>query len=444
MATHRLSALWSIVAAGVLILIALPSAHAVPSYARQTGQQCIACHVSFPELTPYGRYFKLTGYTIGQRQNLPFAMMAQAGVTKTQDNGPDNDVTPHDGNAVFSGASVFLAGKANDHIGAFVQWSYDNVEHHSALDNADIRIVGKYEGAGAKEPDLIYGATLHNNPTMQDVWNSTPAFGFPYTSSSTAVTPTVSTLIDGGLAQQVAGIGGYFFWKKAIYGELSFYRTADGAFSALRAGQDTATPGGVSRLDGYNPYWRLAYNHEWGPNSLMVGTYGMIVKKYPDNTVADTATDKFTDTALDAQYQYITDPHTFTAQTTYIHERQNWDASFPTGGIGAGPTPSLASTNLDTFKAKGTYYYQRKYGATLAYVSTTGTEDPALYSFSPTGSPDSAAYVAELNYLPLQNVRVMLQYTDYKKFDGASTNYDGNGRNAKDNNTLFLNLWVAF
>ena len=41
-------------------------ANAVPSFARQTGQECIACHVSFPELTPYGRYFKLTGYTIGK------------------------------------------------------------------------------------------------------------------------------------------------------------------------------------------------------------------------------------------------------------------------------------------------------------------------------------------------------------------------------------------
>ena len=444
MATHRLSSLWLIVAAGVLGLISPPSAQAVPSYARQTGQQCIACHVSFPELTPYGRYFKLTGYTIGQRQSLPFAMMGQASVTKTQNNGPDNDVTARDGNPVFSGASVFLAGKATDNIGAFVQWSYDHQEGHSALDNADIRIVGKYSGAGAKEPDLIYGATLHNNPTVQDVWNSTPAFGYPYTSSSLAVAPSVSTLIDGGLAQQVAGMGGYFFWKKAIYGELSFYRTADGAFSALRAGQDTATAGGVSRLSGYNPYWRLAYNHEWGPNSVMVGTYGMIVKKLPDNTIPDTATDKFTDTALDAQYQYITDPHTFTAQATYIHEKQDWDASFPTGGIGAGPTPGLASTNLNTIKAKATYYYQRKYGATLAYISTTGTADPNLYTFSPTGSPDSTAYVAELNYVPVQNVRVMLQYTNYTKFDGASTNYDGNGRNAKDNNTLFLNLWFAF
>jgi hypothetical protein len=41
-------------------------AEAVPSFARQTGQECPACHVSWPELTPYGRYFKLTGYTIGK------------------------------------------------------------------------------------------------------------------------------------------------------------------------------------------------------------------------------------------------------------------------------------------------------------------------------------------------------------------------------------------
>ncbi len=42
-----------------------PSAHAVPSYARQTGQPCATCHTAFPELTPYGRQFKLTGYTAG-------------------------------------------------------------------------------------------------------------------------------------------------------------------------------------------------------------------------------------------------------------------------------------------------------------------------------------------------------------------------------------------
>ena len=61
-----------------------------------------------------------------------------------------------------------------------------------------------------------------------------------------------------------------------------------------------------------------------------------------------------------------------------------------------------------------------------------------------TGVPDSKAYVAELDYLPIQNVRLMLQYTYYTKFNGAGENYDGNGRNAWDNNTLFFNVWFAF
>lgn len=31
----------------------------------QTGQACSACHTAFPELTPFGRAFKLNGYTMG-------------------------------------------------------------------------------------------------------------------------------------------------------------------------------------------------------------------------------------------------------------------------------------------------------------------------------------------------------------------------------------------
>src|SRR5438445_546386 len=61
-------------------------ARAIPAFARQTGQACVACHVSFPELTPYGRMFKLSGYTIGTRQALPLALMAQFGVTHVRNN----------------------------------------------------------------------------------------------------------------------------------------------------------------------------------------------------------------------------------------------------------------------------------------------------------------------------------------------------------------------
>jgi hypothetical protein len=40
-------------------------------------------------------------------------------------------------------------------------------------------------------------------------------------------------------------------------------------------------------------------------------------------------------------------------------------------------------------------------------------------------------------------VRVGLQYTGYSKFNGGGNDYDGSGRNASDNNTLFGFLWVA-
>ena len=450
-------------------------ANAVPSFARQTGQECIACHVSFPELTPYGRYFKLTGYTIGKApitseglNFVPLAVMAQASITNTKNNhttDPDTgdtiSVNPRNNDLVFTGASVFLASKVNDYIGGFVQWSYDNLATnaagdlvgHSGIDNTDLRAVGRYNPAGAEIPELIYGMTLNNNPTVQDPWNSTPAFGFPYTSSPLASTPAAATQIDGGLAQQVAGVGVYGWWQKMVYGEVSFYHTANNGFAFLRSGQDTHTDGGVAAIQNWNnPYWRVALSHDWGANSAMIGTYGMIVNRYPSNLDTSTATDRYRDVAVDAQYQYITDPHTFTAQATYIDERQSYNASYAavqeTGaGIGAGPTPDNPTDTLRTFKLKGTYYFDRKYGGTLAYFSTTGSADAGLYGADADGNartPNSNGYILELDYLPIQNVRLMLQYTAYDKFDGAKNNYDGNGRNANDNNTLFLNVWVAF
>jgi hypothetical protein len=312
--------------------------------------------------------------------------------------------------------------------------------------------VYKYSPLDAAIPTWIFGVTLNNNPTMQDPWNSTPAWAYPYTTSPLAITPAAATIIDGGLAQQVAGLGIYAYWEKTLYAEFSNYRTANVAGNILRAGLPYNTPGGVLTVNNFNPYFRVAYTHEWDVNSVMVGAYGMNVNVYPDNLNTTTPTDRYRDFALDAQYQYITDQHTFTAQTTYIWEKQSYNASYPvtqeTGaGYGAGPTPANATDNLRTFKLKGSYYYERKYGATVAYFQTTGSADAGLWGSDADGnalSPNSNGYIVELDYLPIQNTRVLLQYTGYGKFNGAKNNYDGTGRNAKDNNTLFLDLWLAF
>jgi hypothetical protein len=96
------------------------------------------------------------------------------------------------------------------------------------------------------------------------------------------------------------------------------------------------------------------------------------------------------------------------------------------------------------------YYYKLKYGLSLGCQRTTGDADAGLYSTgapvtgSRTGSLDSSAYILELNWLPWRDRRFSLESAGYRKFNGASSNYDGFGRNAKDNNTLFLLAWFAF
>jgi hypothetical protein len=65
-------------------------------------------------------------------------------------------------------------------------------------------------------------------------------------------------------------------------------------------------------------------------------------------------------------------------------------------------------------------------------------------SDSANGSPDSSGMLAELDWLPWLNTKFGLQYTDYNKFDGASSNYDGAGRNAHDNNTTYAYIWLIF
>jgi len=189
-------------------------------------------------------------------------------------------------------------------------------------------------------------------------------------------------------------------------------------------------------LKGTAPYWRLALQHEVGAHSFMVGTFGMNADLYSDTADLTQPSNKFSDTGIDAQYQYLTREHTFTAQASRIHEKQTYDSSF------VGATVDNQNLSLDTTRIKGTYLYQRKYGATLGYFSTTGDADATLYGT--TNKPDSKGYIAELNYLPVQDIKISLQYTAYQKFNGAGSNYDGSGRNASDNNTWHLLGWFMF
>jgi len=64
-----------------------------------------------------------------------------------------------------------------------------------------------------------------------------------------------------------------------------------------------------------------------------------------------------------------------------------------------------------------------------------------------TGSPNTQGWIAEVDWLPLpaeQNLKVGLRYTAYTKYNGASSDYNGFGRNASDNNNWFAYMWLLF
>jgi hypothetical protein len=461
-------------AAMVVVGFHASTAYAVPSFARQTGMACSACHTVFPELTPFGREFKLHGYvidnlkqikgvTMDQREILslnslpPLSMMLQVSYTHTATALPDSKVNAalaKDGEVLFpQQASFFYAGKIADNLGAFVQLTYDGATDHFGFDNTDIRYArylsegeqasGESTPAAARSPhSLLFGVTLNNNPTVQDPWNSTAAWGFPYSGSSVAPTPNASAKLDSGagtIGQNAAGIGAYLWFDDSLYAELSAYSAAKTGGTHPLDSQQGAV------LQGLMPYWRLGYEHRWDRNSLFIGTYGAVANIQPGNGLAlRGAADRFTDVAADAQYQYIGEQHLLTVMGTYIHETQRLDSSFA-NGLAANP-----GDDLRTFKASVEYSYQRMIGGALGVFTTTGSSDSLLYpntadpSGSANGNPASRGYIAEVNYLPWLNTKLQLQYVGYSKFNGASTDYAGIGRNASGNNTAYLLVWLNF
>ena len=474
------SPLRALLALTTLILALLPmGTQAIPAFNRQTGQNCVACHAGgqFPELTPYGRLFKMTGYTIGERA-LPISAMAVASLSKVADTTKSDDPSgdfQKNNRAILATASLLLGGKVTDNIGAFAQITYDpyatqdangNFHGHSNADNIDLRYADRFISG---KRDLIVGISANNNPSVSDPWNTAAAW-MQYVP---VPSPTSSRFIDGnapypgyGAGGNIAGLTAYAYWNQMVYVELGGYGTSRGLSSFMSAGLDNAS---TTKLRGVNPYWRVALNREWGPHSLMIGTSGMVARVYDDplDTSDPASTHRFIDLAVDAQYQYLLDPHAVTAQLVYARNHHRYPAALagqPAAFFDATGAATLANSNAtDTnhvLRAKLSYVYQAKYGGALGLFNLTGSTNTASQTagFDDTGTlvktdgaasnlsgnPATRGVTLEAFWMPIQYLRIGAQYTAYSRFNGASTNYDGFGRNARDNNTLFLYTWLAY
>ena len=383
------------------ILALAPRAGAVPSFARQTGMACEACHTVYPELTHFGRVFKANGYILSNvkqvrdvtgkkeellslAQTVPLSIMAQVSYTQMKTGVPDLSSTApgvaQNGTAGFpQQLSLFYAGKIAPNFGAFIQLTYSNSSGTIGIDNTDLRFADTMV-IGDATP-FTYGLSLNNNPTVQDLWNTTPGWGYPYSGSNAAVSPLANPQINGTFSGSVAGLTAYLYWNESLYLEAGGYHSAkQGTTNSLTGGAGPLDGTASNVLSGLAPYWRAAYEHNWGRNSLEAGLYGAQFRLYPGaGAPLSGPQNKFNDVAEDLQYQFVSDEHQLTIAGTHIHESMTLDASFANGGSVS------PKNNLSTTRAWASYYYRRRLGATVAYFSTTGSADAALYP--PTVSP---------------------------------------------------------
>ena len=459
--------------AAFLALSAGP-AEALPAFARQTGQPCASCHTALPELTPFGRRFKIGGYSLqgGDWQGPPLAGFYQGGFTNTK---AAQDVPPAPGlhtnnNITSQQASVFIAGHLIGNVGSFIQFTGDPVWGTFGLDSSDIRYTDTSKLFGQ---DMIWGIDVNNSPTVEDPWNTTPQFGWPQISSTRAPAfgPPL-TRIEGGYATNVGGAGVYGFWDDMLYGALIAYKGL--SISQLYAinAPNTQVLGGPATSDAVTnvaPYWRLALEPHWGQHYLMVGTFGMYGQIAPGRQYG-IGTDNYLDVGFDSQYQYDGDQYIVTVKLTDIMEWQKLNASY------FEQHASNLSNTLNSFKANATFVWDHTYSLAFGYFNVAGSGDCYLYGSgnnknctpieinsynnSYISSPNGNGLILDLAYIPFAhgapgpydyktwNARIGLQFTSYLHLYGGTNNFDGSflggTHNASGNNSVFAYAWVVF
>jgi len=418
----RLALLMSTLAAGILVM---SPAEAVPSFARQTGMTCSACHQNghFPELNAFGRQFKLGGYTLTTYKNIEsggtkdkqgnsdnprlslidlptLSAMFQTSMTHTRKGQPG---VQNNSTAMPQQLSLFLAGRVSPHLGTFIQATYAQGDSGFSLDLADLRYANH---TTVSDNSLSYGVTVNNMPTLEDPWNSTPVWGYPWSSSEQAPGPEATTMLDGDVLGDVAGLGTYGFLNGHWYGDLSLYRS-----SGTNVGAASGQPPSENVIKGAAPYWRLAYETRLAGANVMVGTYGMDADLYQSGISG--STNSYRDIALDTQIEKPLGEDALTVHGSLIDERRE-----PAGA---------SSVTYKHYKLDGNYHFATDTRATLGYDSIdTGSDNL-----------DSTAWIAQFAYYPWLNVNLSLQYKAYTKFDGATSN-------ASDNNTTYLMAWLVF
>jgi hypothetical protein len=422
-------------------------AWAVPSYSRQTGEPCTSCHYGGygPALTPHGREFKLGGYSDG-KAIVPLSLTASASFTHTAKDQAE-PASEHDGrndNFALNEVVGWIAGRILPHLGSFIAIAYSEPDRHAELDHFNVAYAQPLKLGGK---DAILGIAVNNAPGSTDPFQSFSEFAFPHDSAELVPERIGVPLLTDGLAGQVAGLNSYLWIDDSIYAEVGGYRSLSHDLLDTIGVEDEA-----GKISGVAPYGRLAYQKDFGKQAASVGLVALHAAIHPEREPGPT--NKYTDWGLDATYQYLGNrKNIVAANIAYLHEKQSRDFDVAEGAT------TKREHSLNSVKGSISYYRDNSYGVTGALFKSWGTRDTDLFApeedgGSRTGKPDTSGFILQADWTPFGkensplspwlNLRLGLQYTGYFKFNGAKHDYDGFGRDASDNNTIYAFMDVAF
>jgi hypothetical protein len=444
-------------------LAPLQSSWATSAFSRQTGEPCTACHMQGygPWLTQYGQKFKLDGYVAGNANTLPdalnpFSLEIIGSITNTQ---KDNTTAQYvnnksyqssaNNNLVNDWTAVYYTGRVTDRIGSYLQMNISpQIGRSVSLAMADIRYANHFDYKGN---NVTYGLSLNNAPTMSDFWMSTYAWMYPYTQSSVTVQPAARPYLQSLMSgAYTAGATLYSMINNHLYLEAGAY-TSQARVMQQGLGVSSAAHGTslqTGQIDGAAPYWRAFLQHTVGPHTMMIGTYGLAARVFPQYQ-RSSGLDTYVEYNADANYSYmVNDNNMLMAMFKYTRDEMNMTAS---QGLGISAN---SQNHLNSVMLMGMWTYKQTYNLTVGWMNMTGSIDPTLYGSgnavtgSNTGSPNTNSLLFETDYVPFGkgvagsdpylNLRLSMQYWAYTQFNGAYKNYDGYGRSPEANNTLYF------
>ncbi|MCL4477819.1 MAG: hypothetical protein M1381_01785 [Deltaproteobacteria bacterium] len=434
-----------------VMTIGLPkNAKAVPSFARQTGLACDVCHTVFPHLTPFGRNFKLHGYTIdyvdqiksddksmpGLAINKVPMLSARLVARWNNQQGGNNGIVPRgiatggqgfvsypsgygdtDVLNLLADSSIYVGGKIGPHIGTLIELTGINDEGGTlGLGIFDLAFVGSDTTFAGKT--LSYGFRAVDTVGMADPSNTFGMWGLTSTlmgmSTHNTLLDTNTAFVEGGELYGMWGdftdgglyacVGAYHPTKNQT---LTGYVQGGVAGTGVFNGSSTVDPG--VRVSYYLPEFNNVY--------VEIGGFGYFGNERMTQPISSLVNpnylDNYTNYGVDLQAQYLANNNL--AELYVLYQSEN-DSKFYGVDQYSGTSFSNSGTSVSRngLGVMADYYYKRTYGAYVKYLSTSSSQVSDM---------DVQSLVAGLSWYPYQNVNLLLEHSFFMKYNPGVAQY---------------------